>query len=71
MDLTDTEKHRVIHKFFPTLKGHLLEGSDLEGYFVDAISRAQRKGWTNDEIERAAKTRRWKKVDAAPSQSID
>ena len=43
----NNEKHRVIQKFFPTLKGHLHEGSDLEVHFTDALDRARRKGWTD------------------------
>lgn len=61
MVLTDNEKHRVIQKFFPALKGHLLEGPDLEGYFNDAVSRARRKGWTDEEIQGAAKTKKWRR----------
>ncbi len=29
MQLNANEKHVVIRKFFPTLRGHLLEGDDL------------------------------------------
>ena len=70
MVLTDTEKHRVIQKFFPALKGHLLEGPDLDGYFTDALGRARRKGWSDEEIERAARTGKWKKPGVAPGQSL-
>jgi len=70
MLLSDSEKHRVIHKFFPTLKGHLLEGTDLDGYFTDAIGRARHKGWSDDEIEQAAKTGKWKKAGATRIQTF-
>ncbi|MGI9522579.1 MAG: hypothetical protein ACR2PG_13120 [Hyphomicrobiaceae bacterium] len=67
MELTASEKHRVIRKFFPTFRGHLLEGDDLEGYFSDAIAKARRKGWTDEEIARAGKTGKWKKDGPPPS----
>ncbi len=71
MLLNDTEKHRVIQKFFPTLKGHLLAGDDLEGYFLDAIARARKKGWSDEEIQNAAKTGKWKKAGAPRARPID
>ena len=70
MFLTDAEKHRVIRKFFPVLKGHLLEATDLEDYFVDALSRARSKGWSEAEIEHAAKTGKWKKPGATTGEAF-
>ena len=72
MNLTDNEKHRVIYKFFPALRGHLLEADDLEAYFEDASERARNRGWSDSEIEHAAKIGKWKKASAQPSQdSLD
>jgi hypothetical protein len=61
MTLNDTEKHRVIYKFLPTLRGHLLEGDDLEQFYADAIRRAQRRGWSERNLEAAAKSGKWRK----------
>ena len=70
MFLTDAEKHRVIQMFFPVLKGHLPEGTDLKDYSVDALSRARRKGWSDAEIEHAAKTGKWKKPGATTGEAF-
>ena len=68
-NLTETEKHRVIYKFFPALRGHWLENDDLEAYFADASQRARNRGWSESEIEQSAKTGKWKKRGAAPSNA--
>ena len=69
MDLTTTEKHRVIYKFFPALRGHLLEEGDLEAYFADASQRARKRGWSDSEIELAAKSGKWKKPSSRTAQT--
>ena len=68
-NLTETEKHRVIYKFFPALRGHLLENDDLEAFFSDASQRARNRGWSDSEIEQAAKSGKWKKQRAAANST--
>ena len=70
MVLSDNEMHRVIQKFFPALKGHLLEGENLEGFFSDALSRARNKGWSDEEIQQAAKTGKWRKSRTPPNETF-
>ena len=69
MNLTVTEKHRVIYKFFPALRGHLLEEDDLAAYFADASQRARNRGWSESEIEQAAKSGKWKKPSSRMAQT--
>lgn len=68
MQLTDTEKHRVIYKFVPTMRGHLLDGDNLEFFYSDANTRARKRGWSLNEIEAAARTGKWKKVEQTKSR---
>lgn len=70
MVLTDNEKHRVIQKFVPALRGHLLEGANLEGFFSDAVSRARNKGWSDEEIQQAAKTGKWRRSRTLSSDTF-
>ena len=59
--LSQNEKHRVIHKFLPALRGHWLEGDDMDDFYTDAVRRARNRGWSDAEIERCAKAGKWSK----------
>ncbi len=53
------EMHRVIYKFLPALRGCLLTGQDLEGYFADAVERAAALGWSIEDLLSAARSNKW------------
>lgn len=59
--LDEPHKHRVIYRFLPDLRGMLFVDDALEGYFLDAVDRARRKGWVDADITTQAMTGHWKK----------
>ena len=61
MELSESQRHRVIVKFFPVLRGHCLTGDSLDGYYAEAVARALKRGWAEEEIQSAARTGKWKK----------
>ncbi len=61
MQLSDVQRHRVIYKFLPALRGHWLEGDSLDGFYEDATRRALKRGWTADDLEHAARSGKWSK----------
>lgn len=64
--LSDLEKHHLIYRFFPTFRGNLLSGQDLEGYFADAVRSGLRKGWSKRELMSAARSNNWKRGSSSP-----
>ena len=72
MKLSESQRHRVIIKFFPVLRGHRLTGESLDGFYTEAVTRALKRGWSADEIQAAAHTGKWKKfAERAPVASPD
>ena len=61
MQLNDVQKHRVIYKFLPSLRGHWLEGESLDGFYEDATRRALKRGWSTRDLEYAAQSGKWSK----------
>ena len=61
MLLSDVQKHRVIYKFLPALRGHWLEGESLEGFYEDATRRALKRGWSMSDLATAARSGKWSK----------
>lgn len=61
MELSESQRHRVIVKFFPVLRGHRLTGESLDGFYAEAVARALKRGWSEDEVQAAARTGKWKK----------
>jgi len=59
--LNQTEKHRIIYRFIPNMRGILLDGEALDGYLADAAERAGRKGWSELELASAATSGQWKR----------
>ncbi len=66
--LDDTQKHRVIYRFLPNMRGMLLRGEALEGYFSDASNRAIQRGWTDIELAQAARTGQWRRPKPQPER---
>jgi hypothetical protein len=62
--LGSTEKHRIIYRFLPHMRGILFDEDVIDGHFTDAVQRAGKKGWGADELAAAAVAGNWRRREA-------